>query len=336
LNNARIRKKIMKQNKFIIFIFTSIALLLSACQKETSDVFLPDSGQLLGADTNWVTAINSSMPVSLLKADLAIPTHIDTIDIDNNTSYLNAASGLQCTFQPNCLTDSNNNPIKGDITAESLLLQNKGDLVRLNMSTIANGKVIGSAGMFFIKLKKDGAGVKLSPQAKINIQYRDTQNIPSIKLFYGTAGSLGILNWYVNNDSVNNITASNNGYEINTNRLGWINAGYPIEANPLENINISINLAKHFTNANTVAWLVFKNSRSVVNLNGDPVGKKFSCTNLPHNQEATILVLSRQVDDYYLGSKEIISTAGSGNLLSVAITPVKVSLDVLKQYLNSL
>src|SRR5436190_18115077 len=104
----------MKQNKFTILIFTSLALLLSACQKETSDVFLPDNGQLMGADTNWVTAINPSMPVSLLKADLAIPTYSDTIDINASTSYLNAASGLQFTFQPNCLTDSNNNPIKGD------------------------------------------------------------------------------------------------------------------------------------------------------------------------------------------------------------------------------
>ena len=46
----------MKQKNFILSLFAGIALIFSACQKENSDIFLPDNGQPTGADTNWVVA----------------------------------------------------------------------------------------------------------------------------------------------------------------------------------------------------------------------------------------------------------------------------------------
>ena len=323
----------MKLNKYTRIFFVSIVILLSACQKENSDIFLPDNG---GADTNWVTNIDPSMPVALLQSDLAIPAYTDSIEITNSSADLISSSGLQCLFPANSLTDSNKVPVTGKISVQSILLQKKGDMIRLNKSTISNGYVITSAGMFFIKLKKDGRLVKLTTQSKLNVRYRDILHIPLIKLFYGPDTGQGVSNWYINNDAANNIIPSNEGYEVNTNRLDWINAGYFIESNISQNISININLAKHFTNANTVAWLVFKDLRSVVSLRGDAVSRKFSCVNIPADKEATIIVISKQVDDYYIGSKDITTSATGSTSLSVSVTPVKTSLDALLQYLNSL
>jgi hypothetical protein len=324
----------MKLNKYILIFFVSVLILFSACQKENIDIFLPDNRQ--GADTNWVSNIDPSMPVSVLKSDLAMPAYTDSIEINNSSINFISSSGLQCAFQANSLTDSNNAPVTGKISMQSILLQKKGDMIRFNKPTISNGYVITSAGMFFIKLKKDGGIVKLASHSKLNVLYRDTQNIPVIKLFYGTDASQGVLNWYPNNDPDNNIIPSNEGYEINTNRLDWINAGYVIDSSPSQNISININLAKHFTNANTIAWLVFKNYRSVISLKGDAVNKKFSCDGVSSDKEATIIVISKQVDDYYIGSKDITTSTTGSTPLSIQVTPVKKSLDALLQYLNSL
>lgn len=326
----------MKLNKYILRFFVSVVILLAACQKENSDIFLPDNGLGTGADTNWVTNVDPSMSVSLLKSDLAIPAYTDSIEINNGSTEFISSSGLHCSFQANSLTDSNNVPVTGKIYMQNILLQKKGDMMRFNKPTISNGYLIISAGMFFIKLKKEGGLIKLVTQSKLNVRYRDSENIPVIKLFYGTDGNQAPFNWYLNNDPANNIIQSNEEYEVNTNRLDWINAGYVIDSNTSQNISININLAKHFTNANTIAWLVFKNYRSVISFNGDAVSRKFSCPGIPADKEATIIVISKQVEDYYVGSKDIITSTTGSTPLSVQVTPVKTSLDALLQYLNSL
>jgi hypothetical protein len=323
----------MKLNKNILIIISS-AVILSACQKENIDIFLPDNNQ--GIDTNWVASVDPSMPVSLLKSDLAIPAYIDTIEITNSSTDVISSSGLQCLFPENCLIDSDNLPVRGKISMQTILMQKKGDMIRLNKSTESNGYVIASSGMFMINLKKDEGLVKITSQSKLNIHYRDSQHIPLIKLFYGTDAGQGLVNWNVNKDLFNNITLFNEGYEINTGKLGWVNAGYVIDSNTSQNISLKIQLAKHFTNANTLAWLVFKNHRSVVNLQASIVNKEFSHTDIPVNQEATIVVISRQLNDYYLGSENIITSPGGSNMQSVPVTPVKTSFDALLQYLNSL
>ena len=43
----------------------SIALMLGSCNKNM-DYFVPDLGQVAGADTNWVSNITAAMPVAVL------------------------------------------------------------------------------------------------------------------------------------------------------------------------------------------------------------------------------------------------------------------------------
>lgn len=314
----------------------SVAIFFSACQKENIDTFLPDDGQGAGADTNWVTHIDPFMPVVLLKADLSIPNYIDSIDITDNDTDLIFSSGLQCLIKANTLTDANNLPVTGKIAMQNILAQKKGDMIRLDKSTISNNYVLSSAGMFFIKLTKDGYPLILTPQSKLNVKYRETLNTPLIKLFNGITTPQGAINWYPDNDPNNDIIPFSEGYEVKTNQMGWINAGYVIDSAISKNISINIDLAKHFTNTNTIAWLVFKEYRSVINFSADAVSRKFLCTGIPSNKEATVIVISKQVNDYYMASKDITTSAIGSTPLSVAVTPVKTSLDALLQYLNSL
>lgn len=325
----------MKLKKYILLIIAGCVFLFSSCQKEDSDVFKPDNRHVM--DTSWVSLIDPAMPVAILAADLSIPVYKDSIDIAGNTAAeLITASGLKFSLPANCLTDYNNAPIKGKVDVQSLLIQKKGDMIRLNKSSKVNDYVIASEGMFLISLKKNGGIIQLAPQAKIDIRYSETQPTHLVKLFYGEEMGQGWLNWHPNTEPVNNITALNEGYEINTSKLGWINAGYTIDSNASQNISISLELAKHFTNANTTAWLVFKDYNAAVNLKADAAARKFSVTGIPYDKDATLVVISKQVDDYYLGIKDIFTSASGGNTLSVPVKPVKISLDDLLQYLNSL
>ena len=326
----------MRLNKYILIFPVSVIIFLSACQKENIDTFLPYDGQGTGADTNWVTNIDPSMPVALLKADLSIPNYIDSFDITDNDADLIFSSGLQCLIKANTLTDVNNLPVTGKIAMQNILAQKKGDMIRLDKSTISNNYMLSSAGMFFIKLTKDGNPLKLAPQSKLNVRYRETLNTPFIKLFNGITTPQGTINWYPDNEPGNDIIPFGEGYEVKTNHLGWINAGYVIDSAISQNITINIDLAKHFTNANTITWLVFKDYRSVINFTADAVSRKFLCPGVPSNKEATIIVISKQVNDYYMGSKDITTSTIGNTPLSVAVTPIKTSLDALLQYLNSL
>ena len=310
-----------------------VGAMLAACQKENIDIFVPDNRQ--GMDTSWLTNIDPSMPVSLLKSDLAMHPYNDSIEITNGITTILTSSGLQCSFPANCLTDSNYVPLRGKVEMQSILVQKRGDMIRLNKPTVSNDYVITSAGMLFVKLEKDEAAVKLALESKLNIQYRESQYNPSIKLFYGTDSGQNFTNWNANSYPLNNVTPFDDKYEINTVQLGWINAGNVMDSNS-QTISVNIDLAKQFTNANTMAWLVFKNHRSVVLLKADIMNKKFSSAGIPIGQEATVIVISRQVDDYYLGSKDILISASNGNQLTVPVKPIKTSLDALSHYIDLL
>ena len=325
----------MKLKKYILLIIAGHALIFSSCQKENSDVFMPDNRH--GMDTSWVSFIDPAMPVSMLAGDLSIPVYKDSIDIAGNTAAeLITSSGLKFLLPANCLTDYSHAPIKGKVDVQSLLIQKKGDMIRLNKPSKVNDYVIASEGMLLISLKKNGDNIQLAPQTKLNIRYNQSQPNDLVKLLQGEEIGQGWLNWHSNTEPANNITAFNEGYEINTSKLGWIDAGYVIDSNTSQNISISIELAKHFTNANTTAWLVFKNYNAAVNLKADAAARKFGVAEIPYNKDATLVVISKQVDDYYLGTKDIITSVSGGNTLSVPVKPVKISLDDLLQYLNSL
>jgi hypothetical protein len=270
-----------------------------------------------------------------LQTDLATKEIItDSIEISNSEISINSASGLRCMFPANSLLTNNNNPVDGKVAMESLLLQKKGEMIRMDRSTVSDNYVIASEGMFFLRLKKEGNPLKLRPETIVNVQYNKSNSSGSTKLFYSIDSGQGAAEWQLNTNPVNSIFPTSEGYQINTNRFAWINNGYVIDSNS-QNTSIHISLPKQFTNANTIAWLVFKNYQSAVSMSASIETKKFICTNIPPGKEAAVIILSRQVNDYYLASKNIV-TPGSGGILPVQATPVKTSFDVLLQYLESL
>jgi hypothetical protein len=326
-------------NKKITFILSlAAALFFTACQKNI-DVFVPDPGTTGGPDTAWYTSVNSTMPVAALQTSLLATPITDSFEITSTTaaSLLNTG-GLQCSFPALSCISTAGQVVTGKIHAELFVIKKKGDMVLMNKPTTSNGQMLVSAGEIFIRLKKDGQDVNLAPGAKISIRYSDLPINPLMKLFFGEELLNGQFNWVPNNDTLTNfIGYGQQVYEITTNHLRWINLDYFYDTTGISRSNISLQLPFNYTNANTTAFVVFKDIRSVIRMNAVVNEKRFVSGKLPNGKAAWVVVISKQGNDYFM-SKETITTgvnAANGNQ-SLSLTPVKTTLADIKTWLATL
>jgi hypothetical protein len=327
----------MNKKIAILLIFTG-SLFLTACQKDL-DLFVPDQGQLNAPDTVWHSSISSTMPVAILQTNLLLEPVKDSFEISSSTATaLLTTAGIQCTFSPLPCVNANGQTVTGKIQAEIFVIKKKGDMVLMNKPTTANGNILVSGGEFFIKLKKDGQELQLAPNAKIQIRYVDLPTNPLMKLFYGQEINPERFNWVPASDSFNYVNTNPQVYEMVTNHLRWINLDYFYDTAGVARSTVSVRLPSYYTNANTTAFLVFNDFRSVLRMNADVPEKRFITGKVPNGKSATIVVISKQGNDYFFSKENIttgvnVTTNGNQN---ISLTPVKASLADIKAYLSTL
>ena len=327
--------------KLITLFLLAGSLIFASCQKD-SDVFVPDPGQLNGPDTNWYSTITPTMPVSLLKNNLVtpVPVYTDSFEVNNNNAYIITPFGLQCGFPPHCCVGNAGQTISGFVKVELLLIKKKGDMIQLNRPTTSNGRLLISGGEVFVRLKQNGQDLQLAPNAKI--QVRIPVDIPiatQMKLFFGDESNTERFNWLPNTDLVNNtlgITTQN--YEIQTNHLRWLNADYFYDTTGITQTTVTAILDPQFTNANTIAYAVLKDYRSVVGMYGDVSTRRLSSSRLPVGKDITVVVISKQGNDYFMDHKIVttISPSTSPGYQSLVVKPVITTLAGIQAYLASL
>ena len=327
----------MNIKTFISVIITG-SLFLNACQKNT-DIFVPDPGQINGPDTSWHSVITASMPVSILKNNLLLQPYQDSITVNANIASIVTPFGIQINFPPNSCATAVGQTVTGRVQVEIQVVKKKGDMIRLNKPSTYNDSLLVTAGQIFIKLKKDGQVLQLAPNVRINIHYVDLPTNPQMNFFVGDETNTERFNWLPNPDLLNNtLITGTQAYEIYTNRLRWISVAYGFNVSTTAKINVAADIAPYFTNANTTAFTVFKDFRSVVAMHGDLNTRKFITGKLPLGKQITVVVISKQGDDYYLGYESAITQMpASGSLIQhVRIVPVKKSLLDILSYLSSL
>lgn len=328
----------MKLTKLILSFLIVTSIFLLSCNKD-KDVFVPDAGQVTGPDTNWVGTITSAMPVSVLQNNLLLEMHLDSIEVNSNIATVsNTASGLICNFSPNCCQKSNGTAVTGKVYVELILLKKKGDMIRMGKPTTSNGRLLISGGCFFIRLKKDGEELQLKPNAAVQVKYADPQPSSLMKVFYGDESNPNQFNWLPSdtNGTIAPVSAGNQFYELYSKNLRWVNCDYFYDTTNAVRTKLQTELPNNYTNANTIAYVVFNDLRIVVKMNGDHTIKKFVSGKLPVGKNVTVVVVSKQGDFYFLG-KSTVTTANTGSAnQSVPINPVKTSLSDIKAYLATL
>jgi len=313
----------------------SLALMISSCNKNI-DYFVPDPGQVMGPDTNWVSNITTAMPVSFLKNTLLLKPVTDSLDLQKNDTADNAA-GLKCAITANSFSDTLGHLATGTVKVEMMMLTKKGDFIRMDKPTVANGKVLSSSGIINVKISKAGSTLIIGQNEKLSLQVYNPLATSQNKLYFQEFNTTGEFNWLEDfAGSRNEIVPNNYGYDIKTNKLGWMSASKPLETLALTNIAIS--LPAQYTNANAVAYLVYSDTKSVVNLSANTSIKKFGGTNLPGGKAATVVVLSKQGNDYYAAFKTITTNSSIGNISNqiVTVLPVKITINAIEQQLNAL
>ncbi|GAB2838604.1 hypothetical protein [Ferruginibacter profundus] len=322
--------------KIVTILLIGAAFFLNACQKNT-DIFVPDAGQLNGADTTWSTSVPTSAPVFSLQSSLLSEPVRDSFEINANTVSITASNGLQITFPPlSCVTLAGL-PVTGKVYVEARLVKAKGDMILLNKPTTSNGSMLVSGGEIFISISKNGQLLQLAPNVKIYLRYADAPTSQQMKLFFGDESVPGQFNW-IPNTSTDTIGIGSQFYEIATSHLRWINCDYFYDTAAITRSQVSASLPSNYTNANTTAFLVFKDFRSVLRMNADVPERRFISGKVPNGKAAVVVVISKQGNDYFLG-KETISTgvnASANNVQKVPVTPVKTSLADIRAYLATL
>lgn len=327
--------KSMKQ--IILFFYLLISVIfLGSCQKDL-DEFIPDPTS--GPDSTWYNIINNSMPVNDLKARLLLSIRRDSLVLTSaSTTYL-TGSDLQLAIPAAALSSLNNIPVTGNITLESHLIKKKGDFIRMGIPTISNGRMLVSGGAFFIRFLKDGNELKVTQQNNIIARIPDPAPTPLMKKFDGDESNPVSFNWLQNLDTAfNNVSAFNQIYQVSTNTLRWINCDYFYDTAGIQQTTVSAILPYNYTNANSMAFTVFNDMRSVVGMYGNATTRKFSTGRLPVNKSITVVVISKQGNDYFLGHEQVITTGipGTVGYIPVTITPVITTLDNIKAYLDTL
>ncbi len=322
--------------KIVTILIIGTTLFLNACKKNT-DVFVPDAGQLNAADTVWSNSIAATAPVYALQNALVLQTVKDSIEVNANVALLTALNGVQVTFPPLCCVSTAGQIITGKVYVELLLIKKKGDMVLMNKPTISNGNVLVSGGEIFISLKKDGKELQLAPNVKIYIRYADAPTNQQMKLFLGDESNPAQFNWIPNTNLSDSLRIGPQTYDIAISHLRWINCDYFYDTAGITRSTVSAHLPANYTNANTTTFLVFKDFRSVLGMYPDVPLKRFSSGKVPNGKAATVVAISKQGNDYFLG-KETITTgvnATTGNQ-KILINPVKASLADIKLFLSTL
>ncbi|MEO6541033.1 MAG: hypothetical protein ABIN74_08595, partial [Ferruginibacter sp.] len=264
----------MKIKTFILALAAG-GFFLTACQKNI-DIFVPDPGQINGPDSTWQSTVTPTMPVNVLKNNLLLQPYIDTINVNANVATIITPFGIQLNFPAHCCTNGTGQTVSGNVQVQLIAIKKNGDMIRLNKPSTYNDSMLVTAGQIFIKLIKEGQTLQLAPGARINIRYVDLPTNPQMKLFIGDETNTSGYNWLPNQDLVNNtIFAGTQSYEIYTKQLGWTSLADVYDLSTAAKVSVTADMASYFTNANTIAFTVFKDLRSTIAMKGDLNTKKF-------------------------------------------------------------
>ena len=325
------------KNRIITFLSLSTFILLASCQKDVN-IFIPN-GTTVGADTNWVAAVTSSSPVSELKHALNRDVLLDSVDCTLGGT-ITTSEGLSLILTPQSLLLSNGLAATGKIYTETMLINQRGDMVRMDKPTTSNNRILISGGEVFVRMRKDADEVHLAPGKRLYVKYADPSPLSSMKVFYGDESNSDRFNWLQSQDSTSisaNGTGSFIGYELSTGNLRWINCD-KFSDTAGQRVNIVASLPVDYTNANTTVYLVFHDIKSVMNMYGDASTKKFSSARVPIGKPVVVISITKKgTNSYYLGHESTVTgQTGTSSGQTVPLNPQPTSLSDIKAYLATL
>jgi hypothetical protein len=343
--------KNMKLKKPIIGI-ALLALASQACKQDIEE-FIVERREIVDtlAEKKWkalAPALNdTTIAINQLFKNLELKPEVKTINLTTGGTYT-FANGCTVRLGANTCSGGSGQVATGAAQLEVILIRSRGDMVQHRMETVSDGKLLESGGQLFVRVSQNNQELSLVNNQAITVTY----SIPStpngtMKIFNGTEGSDGRVNWVLNRDStVNNVFvrqdsfSANYFYGLTCNRLRWINCDY-FRSDTANLVKYYVQMADSFTNVNTGIFTIFRNLNAMIALQGDSTTRKFGVPNgyrgVPAGSAVTLVSISRLGRDssnyrYYLGTSDVTIT---GNV-TYALPPVRKTLAEIRTFLNAL
>ena len=188
-----------------------------------------------------------------------------------------------------------------------------------------------------------GQALQLSPGKGLRVTIRNKfvtqQSAQLMRIFLGNETAFGNnvqqpFTWLPTADTVtwvNNVQNITNLFGFTTTNLRWINCDY-FSDTTLQRTRPAIIAPANFTNANTVVYIVFKTTNTVLQCNADAVNKYFYTPNVPAGREVIIVSVSQINNEFYLSSTNAVTSL---NMVQ-QITPQVATKQQIDNILSSL
>lgn len=319
------RNNLMK-NILVLFF---VPFLLTSCSKDNSVEFVPYIGHPLN-DTTWATNVPMDASAYRLSQEFSYTPLVDSFNA-SSTSVVKFSNSVEVTIPSGSCVFANGNAVSGNVKIELLVLNKKGDYMRFARPTTSYSSILESAGSFYINTSQNGSEVLLRSNKRAIINFIDSSPVNNMLVFYGQhnpvpplpIGTNPLFTWMKATDSsrVTTFTRVNTsgvvkGYNLFSGKFDWITCER-FRDTSMPRTKITTLLPANYTNTNTTTYAVFKHSNTIVQLLGDPESRTFFAAGIPINEEILLVSISLRGTEFYLGTKEIVS---SDNMV-VSMTP---------------
>jgi hypothetical protein len=245
----------------------------------------------------------------------------------------------------NSCLNKDNQPCKGKVDIEVLFLKNKADLITNDKPTTSGGKLLVTGGIVYISAKQNGQELKLASGKPMKLRFKNSIPDANMRLFEGKSTDRFKFDWQQIPAAASNATVTtwndpanrdDKGYEIVTDRFGWISCNKFHDEQNLST-KFSVILTDSFTNRNTSVYVVFKDINAVVKLEGNPSNKQFTIPNgykgIPIGKVVTVVSISKFDDKISMLGLQEASVSSNAN---VKLSPQRYTAEKIKEKMKDL
>ncbi|WP_284283352.1 hypothetical protein [Portibacter lacus] len=303
----------MMKFKLIAFLFT-IVIFFSSCYKDEFKFTADETPEVVdpGDISNFFAQVPNKFDSLVFKAEDGI------IIVTENQTIIEVS--------PGSLLDQSGNFVTGDVDFKYIEVLNPAEYAFYGLPTISNKQLLRTDGVFRFEARQEGKELSFKGGRGVRVRLPDDNPEEGMQLFRGegsgddfnwspisdATGSPNntdiILNeWFLNIDSTGQDFLQGFGYEFTCELFTWINVDIFVDIPEDERTTVCVELPEMFTNKNTTIFMLFKESKSILGLNGDAEKMQwcepYGAT--PKGFEVTFIVISHQGDDkYYFALKD--------------------------------
>jgi hypothetical protein len=161
-------------------------MAIAACTRSKQHNTVANQQQNLVNDSNQLTA------TLMLPQALTAPTQVFTIAA-NSSQIITAKEGLRVHINTNHFEAVDGSPISGPVGLTIKELVTHQALVTSDCPTVSNGKLLETAGSYFIDVRSGGKKLQLKSGKKMQVEF--PRRGDNMELFYGQRNADGTMNW---------------------------------------------------------------------------------------------------------------------------------------------